>query len=346
VSSATQFYLTTILVYLGVNLIAVWGLDVQFGRTGIASLAYIAFQATGAYTAAILTLGPASRYRGLQTYVGGATLPFPLPILVAGVVGGAVAVPIGLISLNRLRTDYQALTMLVISLIATGVATAQTSLVNGPIGLALIPAPLANVTSSTGLGYQWLFVGIVAAVCIIVLGLLLAITSSPFGRAMRAVRESATAAAAVGCHVTRIRLTAFVLGGALAAVSGALLVEYIGAWSPESWTYPETFLFFTALIVGGAGNLLGAAIGALLVPVLFFEATRFLPTIGAPGLSESLQWIAIGLMMMAFLWFRPRGLVPERRRSFGRRRRPPLIPIRGLGLRGGFGDADVRASGE
>lgn len=315
-SSGNQFYITSVLVYLGVNVIAVWGLDLQFGRTGTASFGFILFQAIGAYTAAVLSLGAASRYPGLQTYIGGASLPFPLPILCAGVVGAVLAIPIGLISLNRLRTDYQALTMLVLTLIASGVAVAQTKLVNGPAGLALVPQPLTHVVNRDGVAYQWLFVGVVALICLVVLGGLLMVTSAPIGRAMRAVRESATAAQAMGCDVRRVRMTAFVLGGFLAAVSGGVLVDYISAWSPESWTYPETFLFFTALIVGGVGNLLGAALGTLIVPVLFFEVTRFLPNIGRPGLIDSLQWIVIGLLMMVFLWFRPQGLIPERRRVF------------------------------
>ncbi len=318
-SVATQFYLTSVLVYLGVNVIAVWGLDLQFGRAGIASFAYIAFQSVGAYTAGVLTLGPASHYTGIQTYIGGASLPFPLPIVAAGVVGAVMAVPVGLIALNRLRTDYQALTMLVISLIATGVATAQTKLVNGPAGLALIPRPLAGLVNSSSIGYEWLFVGIVAVACLLTFGVLLAINSSPFGRAMRAVRESPAAAEALGTDVAKVRMKAFVLGGAIAAISGAILVEYIGAWAPESWTYPETFLFFTALIVGGCGNLFGGLLGTALVPVLFFEVTRFLPDVGRPGLIDSIQWVVIGLLMMLFLWFRPQGLVPERRRRFGRR---------------------------
>jgi branched-chain amino acid transport system permease protein len=138
-------------------------------------------------------------------------------------------------------------------------------------------------------------------------------------------------------------MTAFVLGGFIAALSGGVLVEYISAWAPESWTYPETFLFFTALIVGGVGNLLGAAVGTLLVPVLFFEVTRFLPNIGRPGLIDALQWIAIGLLMMLFLWFRPQGLVPERRRVF---RAPGLGPRRPgrLSARGGLSRLPVKGS--
>ena len=80
-------------------------------------------------------------------------------------------------------------------------------------------------------------------------------------------------------------MTVFIFGGALAGLSGGLLVQYVTAWSPTSWLYPETFLFFTAIVVGGTANLAGNVIGTLLVPILILEGTRFLPQIGYPGLS-------------------------------------------------------------
>jgi branched-chain amino acid transport system permease protein len=57
-------------------------------------------------------------------------------------------------------------------------------------------------------------------------------------------------------------------------------------------------------------------LGALLVPVVFNEATRFIPQFGRPGLVDALQWIVIGMLALVFLWFWPRGIIPERRRRF------------------------------
>ena len=57
-------------------------------------------------------------------------------------------------------------------------------------------------------------------------------------------------------------------------------------------------------------------VGALLVPVAFLEATRFLPQFGPPGLIDALQWIVVGALALVFLWFWPRGVIPERRRRF------------------------------
>ena len=84
-SVAWQFYISTVLIYLGVDVIACWGLNLQFGVAGLVNFAFIIFQAAGAYTAAVLTLGPAqpASQGGFQQYVGGAHLPFPLPILAA-----------------------------------------------------------------------------------------------------------------------------------------------------------------------------------------------------------------------------------------------------------------------
>src|SRR4029077_14165105 len=109
----------------------------------------------------------------------------------------------------------------------------------------------------------------------------------------------------------------FVLGGGIAGLSGALLAGYISAWAPGSWLYPETFVYLAAVIVGGRGNNLGVMLGALLVPG-FGEITRFFPQLVDPQTAAAVEWIGIGTFMVVFLWFWPRGIVPERRRRFAR----------------------------
>ena len=179
-SVAWQFYISTVLIYLGVDVIACWGLNLQFGVAGLVNFAFIIFQAAGAYTAAVLTLGPAqpASQGGFQQYVGGAHWPFPLPILAAGLVGGLLAVLVGGFTVRRLRSDYEAMVMLVVSLIATSVATNQVGLVNGPNGLALVPKPLSTLVNLSPVDYQWLFVGITAAICLCVYWLVHIVTSS------------------------------------------------------------------------------------------------------------------------------------------------------------------------
>ena len=314
-----QFYLSTLLIYLFIDIIGVLGLNLQFGVAGIINFAYIVFVAVGAYTAAVLSLGP--DYPGnFQHYMFGASLPFPLPIVAGGVVSGVLSLLVGVISLRRLRSDYQAMVMLVLSLIATLVAANWTGLVNGPAGLATIPQPLYDQLGLSPLEYQWVYAGWAAFLTVLIFLFVRGITNSPLGRTLRAMRDNERAAAALGKGVTRLRLMIFVVGGVIAGISGAVFVEFIQAWSPGSWLYPETFVFLAAILVGGAANNWGVMVGTLLVPVAFLEATRFLPRIFYDGFVEAMQWVCVGLLILLFLWFRPSGLFPEKPGRF-----PPRV---------------------
>jgi branched-chain amino acid transport system permease protein len=325
-SAATQYYIATILVYICVNAIAAWGLDLQFGVTGVLNFAFILFQAVGAYTAAMLSLGPDSSNGGFQHYLFGVHLPFPLPILGAMLVGAAISAVVGLITLRRLRSDYQAMVMLVVSVVATVVAESVIGLANGATGLSLIPNPTVGLTGLSRQTQTWLFVGLCVAFMVVVGVIMYALVYSPYGRVLRGTRENEAAIEAMGRSATRARLQVFVIGGALGALSGALLAEFIGAWAPNGWLYPETFVFFTAVIVGGRGSVSGVALGAALVGVGVQQAVQYMPIGSDPTVLASLEWIITGLLTIAFLWLRPQGLLPERRRRFPPRREPGLAP--------------------
>jgi branched-chain amino acid transport system permease protein len=315
VSGDWQLYATVLLIYFGIYSIGCLALTLQFGSGGLINFGFILFQAVGAYTAAVLTLGPATD-EGFQQYIGGAELPFPLPIVGAAVMGALVSLVVGVIGLRRLRRDYEAIVMLVVMLIALSIATNFTSIVNGANGLSTVPRPLAENLDLNpyGLDYQWFYVLLVLIFTAIVFWIVHRLITSPFGRTLRAVRDNEAAAAALGKDVRALRLKTFMIGGALAAVSGALLVQFITSWAPTNWTLAGTFLFFAAVIVGGSGSSIGAVMGAALVPVVFIEAVRFIPSV-SPTV-EAMRWVVIGLLVLAFLWFRPRGLVPERPRQF------------------------------
>ena len=238
-SAATQYYTITIVVYVCANVIAAWGLDLQFGVTGVLNFAFIIFQAVGAYTAGVLSLGPSSSSGGFQTYLFGANLPFPLPIIGATLAGGALAAVVGLITLRRLRSDYQAMVMLVVSVVATIVVTAETGLFNGAAGLSLISNPMQGIAGLSRQTQSWIFAAFCVALMIVVGAAMYAVVYSPHGRVLRAVRENEHALEALGRSATRARLEVFVIGGALAGLSGALLVEFIGAWAPKAGCTPR-----------------------------------------------------------------------------------------------------------
>ena len=317
-----QYYASLLLVYLGVDIIAALGLNLQFGVTGILNFAFIIFQAAGAYVYALCTLGPPGPGNllgaGFQTYIWGTSLPFPLPFVVATLAAAGLSFLVGTLILPRLRGDYQAMAFLVVSLIATGVVTNRIGLLNGANGLSLVPKPLLDQLGLDLPDYRWFYVGLTAFFCVVCWLAMHRLTSSPLGRALRTVRENEQAALALGKDVRKLRMLAFLIGGGLAGLSGALLVGFISAWAPGSWVYAESFVFITAVIVGGFGSNLGVIIGVLLVPILFGEATRFLPEVGQATWIDAGQLIAYGVLTLVFLWFRPRGVFPERRVRFAR----------------------------
>jgi ABC-type branched-subunit amino acid transport system permease subunit len=338
VSSGLQLYLATIVVYFAVYSIAAMGLSIQYSYAGVVNLAFIVFQAAGAYTAAVLTLGPDTLIPGFQTYVLGYQLPFPIPLLAAGAVGAALSAAVGVVALKKLRRDYQAMVFLVLSVIATDLVVNLKGLFNGQAGLALIPAPLKAELGLSYTDYHWAYAIYALVLTAAIYLLCRVLTDSPLGLAWRASRDNESSAAAVGKNVARVRLSAMAVGGALAGISGAVLVQFITVWQPNSWLFPETFVLFTALIVGGVGNRRGLLIGIIAVPILLLQAPGYLPEFGRTGLIDSLEWVIVGLVTLVFLWFRPKGILPERPRRLDdyerRGLRDALSRLRGLGGRG------------
>lgn len=309
-----SIYLPTVLVFFGVSTLGAWSLNVQYGVAGIYNFAWVVFQACGAYAVGVLTLGPSSGNGGFQHYILGFNLPFPIALLGAAVASGLLALCIGLVALRGLARDVEAILLLVVSVVATLLVNDAAPLFNGPPGLALIPQPFRNVLPLTASGYSW---GYVLLTWVIITGCYFAVvrpmTTSPVGRVLRAIRDNPTAIEALGRNVFRYRLWTFTIGGALAGVSGGLLAAYLTTWDPSAWLYVETFVVFTAIIVGGRGSNIGALVGAALVPTLFLEVTRFIPTFGYEFIVSALQWVVIGGLSLVFLWLRPQGVIPERR---------------------------------
>jgi branched-chain amino acid transport system ATP-binding protein/branched-chain amino acid transport system permease protein len=317
------YYITNLLVYAGVDAIACLGLSQQFGVGGVTNFGFIIFQAAGAYTAGVLSLPASSANGGFQQYALGWNLPFPLPWIGAAIVGGLLAIPFAAIVGKRLRGDFAAIGLLVTAVMFNLLVNNYVPLFNGAAGLSLVPSPLQSHFNPQGATYQWGY-GIVA--------LLLAfatyrfcrpITNSPFGRTQRAVRDNDLVADSLGKNLRSLRTSSLVIGGAIAGLSGGVLVGFINLWDPQAWGYAETVVLFAAVIIGGLGNHRGAILGAILVPVAFEEATRYIPPVnGNPNLVPALQWVVIGCLILLFLWFRPQGILPERRRRLSTR---PLL---------------------
>ncbi|HXJ25494.1 MAG TPA: ATP-binding cassette domain-containing protein, partial [Streptosporangiaceae bacterium] len=313
-SSAVSSYIATLLIYLGVNGIACWALNLQFGVGGVMNFAFIIYQAIGAYITAVLTL-PSARTLADETYILGWHLPWPLPLLGAAIAGALLALAVGSFSLRPRRRDFQATVMLVVSIIAATLVSTEQGWFNGNQGLFGIPQPFAASLSLSITGYYWFFFCLTAVFAAGAWFVTARLAGSPWGRRLRAMRENAEAIESLGTNTRKESLKVYVIGGALGALSGGLLVEVIAAWSPAAWGTGETFIYFVAIIVGGLGNSFGSLFGAFLVLGVFLELPTFLPQMSNANIEESLQSAFIGVLILVFLWWRPQGIFPERRRK-------------------------------
>ena len=308
-----SYYVSILLTYFFIDVIAALGLDFQVGLSGIINFGFILFQAAGAYTMAVVTLGPPSTWTGTQVYFAGWSLPFPLPFIAAILVGVALSFVAGMLVLRRLRSTYQAIVLLSLMLVCYNVVISTPGMFNGTTGLGSVPHPLQSVLGLSFSGYQWAYMVFCGVVCLVVFVLVRTVYRSPFGRLLAASRENENASAALGRNVFRMRLVSMMVGGGLAALSGAMLVGSVTAWSPNSWFFFETISYFAAITLGGQGRGFGTLLGVAVLQIGIMEGITFLPSFGPPGFTEYLQQVIVGLALIAVLWLRPQGVLPERR---------------------------------
>ncbi len=221
---------------------------------------------------------------------------------------------------RRLRGDFAAVGLLVTAVMFNLLVTNFVPLFNGAAGLSLVPSPIQGSFNPQSAGYQWVYGAVAILLAFAVYWFVSRITNSPYGRTLRAARDNDLVADSLGKNLRSLRTSSLVIGGAIAGLSGGVLVGFINLWDPQAWGYAETVVLFAAVIIGGLGNHRGAMLGAVLVPVAFEEATRYIPPVpGNPNLIPALQWVVIGCLILVFLWFRPQGILPERRRKLATR---------------------------
>jgi len=286
-------------------------LNVRWGWAGEFDIALFAFVAVGAYIYSVFTLAP-NNLPPPSGYILGLKAPFLVGVIAAIVVTGALSAAVGAVALRKLRDDYFGITTLAFALILALVIGQYTPLFDGYEGLFGMPQPLATVAPFGLNGGNFLALSVVFLIASFLV--LQRLYNSPFGRAVRSVREDDTASAAFGRNVYVLKLKAYILGGCVAGLGGALLAAYITAFNPYGWTPQETFLIYASLFIGGTGNAIGAVIGTFFVEVGVQEVTRYVPQLGNnASSSDAIRLVLIGLLITAVLWWRPQGILPERR---------------------------------
>jgi len=273
-------YQLYVLALVGLTAIVGVGLNVLLGLSGQISLGHVAFYAIGAYVIGILTT---------KTTVGFWTA-LPLAGVVSGVAGALLAVPA-----LRVRGPYLAMVTIAFGFIVEQGAAELSGLTGGWNGIIGIPTPsvaghkfaereiVVLVLGMTSLAF-WLFARLEA---------------SPWGKAMRAVRDSEIASQSIGFDPTLTRSVAFALSAVAAGLAGGVFAAMSDFISPESFPFFQSILFLLVVMIGGADRMFGPLIGALIVVLL----------------PELLSWLAeyrllfVGLLLLGVLRLAPGGLV-------------------------------------
>jgi branched-chain amino acid transport system permease protein len=278
---------TTILI----NVLLSTSLGVVLGQAGILSLAHSAFMSVGAYFSSFLILQHGAGY--VTALLGGLAAGFVIGIVVSWLS-------------SLLPESDHILFYLAAAVLATEVAAHWTSITGGPNGLVGIPRPtVLGHTFATQQDYMWL-VAVVVALGLLVI---LRFSSSRFGLVVRAMRDDPVACRAAGWRTLPLQMTVFAVGSAMAAVAGVLYAGQLQFIQSGAFEVHLTLLVLIFVVVGGMGNVYGAALGAVLLTALpeLLNKMALDPTVQA-----LLNQVIVGLILIAFIRWRPSGILPER----------------------------------
>jgi branched-chain amino acid transport system permease protein len=290
-------YLLALAVFAGLYALMALGLNVIWGLAGMINLGLAGFYAVGAYATALLAV----------------RLHWPvLPCLVASVLVCAVLGALAALTTARLRGDYLAIVTLGFAEVIRLIASNEIWLTNGTDGISSIPGPWRGELTPLQFNFfSALVVWAVVLVCAVLLGLM---STSPFGRVLRAIREDEMVAGVAGKFALRFKVEAFALGAAVLGLAGGLYAYFNGYVAPDSFAPLVTIYVVLALTAGGTGRMAGALLGGVLV-IALMEGTRFIgaafPDL-APAQQAALRQGAIGVALILALQLRPQGILPEK----------------------------------
>ena len=297
-------YIMDLAILVLTYVLLAWGLNIVVGLAGLLDLGYVAFYAVGAYSYALLA-----------THFG---LSFWIVLPLAGILAAFWGIILGFPVL-RLRGDYLAIVTLAFGEIIRVVLLNWYEVTKGPDGITGIPRPsffgLAQFKrfgdntfhEMFGIPYSPMHRIIFLYFIILALALLTNYVSMrlrrlPVGRAWEAMREDEIACRALGINITNTKLTAFAIGAFFGGLGGSFFATRQGFISPESFTFIESAIILAIVVLGGMGSQIGVALAAV-VMIGGFELFRQ---------AEEYRMLIFGLLMVAIMVWRPRGLVSTR----------------------------------
>ena len=285
--------LTTVLLYIVVCL----GLNLQFGYAGVVNFAGAAFFGIGCYTAAVLT--------------GHTALPHLLVVLAGGVMAAAIG---SLLLLPVLRTSghYAALVTIAFSILFRVFIEVNDAL-GGPQGMKVQGMEIFGwkLNDSLQIGeieisFYASYVLLALAMAVVAFMLVRRLERSWIGLSLDAVRLDETASAVFGIDVARWKITAFTLGNFLIGLAGSVYAMMTGFVAPNAFTFGDSLILVSIVILGGIGNPWGLTVAAAIV-LMLPEKLQFI--------QEYRLLLYAGLVILILL-FRPGGLMPRQVRNY------------------------------
>ncbi|NYT36788.1 high-affinity branched-chain amino acid ABC transporter permease LivM [Allopusillimonas soli] len=294
---------TLVLIYVMLGL----GLNIVVGFAGLLDLGFVGFYAVGAYTYALLY-----HWAGWGFWEA-----LPLAGAMAALFGFVLGFPV-----LRLRGDYLAIVTLGFGEIIRLLLINLYSFTGGPDGISGIPkpsvfgfpmmrrAPEGVTTFHELVGWNYSTHDIIVFLYLMVLCMALVtlfvsnrLVRMPIGRAWEALREDEIACRSLGLNPTRIKLSAFTMGAMFAGFGGAFFAARQGLVNPESFTFIESALILSIVVLGGMGSQVGVILAAIVLTVVPEIAREF----------AEYRMLIFGLVMVLMMMWRPQGLLPVKR---------------------------------
>jgi ABC-type branched-subunit amino acid transport system permease subunit len=278
-------------------MIAALGLTIQFGYAGIVNFAGSAFLGIGCYTAGVVT-----KYTSLPSFI---TLPL----------GGAMAALIGsilILPVLRTRGHYAALITIAFGILFKVFLEVNDTL-GGPQGIQVKPIVLFGWNFNTPIRIgdfiaSFYFSYLLLALVLFVLSFAFVrrLERSWIGLSMDAIRLDEVASACYGLNLARWKVLAFTLGNFLAGTAGATYGHVLGFIAPNNFTFGDSLVLVSIVLLGGIGNPWGVAVAAALV-VLLPEKLQII---------QEYRFALYAGLVILILLFRPQGLLPRQMREY------------------------------
>jgi len=278
---APNSYYMDIAIRMAINGVIVLSLNLLMGYAGQISLGHAGFVGIGAYASAILPTH--FGWNPLLSLVVGAVLTGLLALLVAR-------------PILRLKGHYLAMATLGLGIIIEYVIRNESGLTGGPDGMSVPPINVLGVDLVRDTQWYW----IVAVVLFLNVWGALNLINSPFGRALRGLHGSEIASQVVGINVPRCKTRVFVVSAMVASIMGSLLANYSGFVTPDLTNFNHAIELITMVVVGGMASVFGSVVGAVLLTIVPQLLASF----------EGWETVIFGLILICFMIFLPRGVVP------------------------------------